>query len=96
MLISRGIHILKTARFLNTKKHVATNLNQFRNSYVYRGNFEPPALNVVVMTEVVGGMFYWWVLWNLWHDWRSVVFGHISIPDVNEFKDESLGLPPEE
>ncbi|XP_078050191.1 NADH dehydrogenase (ubiquinone) 1 beta subcomplex, 2, 8kDa [Augochlora pura] len=94
MLISRGSQILRAVCRSNVKNNVAINLTQKRNKLYYRLAV-PPYKHEVVLVEILMGAFYWWFLWNMWHDWESVFIGHGPLPHPEHWDDKELGIPPE-
>ncbi|KZC07028.1 PREDICTED: NADH dehydrogenase [ubiquinone] 1 beta subcomplex subunit 2, mitochondrial-like [Dufourea novaeangliae] len=94
MLISRGVQLLKTVSHRKPVKGALINSNQIRLEWMYREVKHPPARDKI-LSEICGAVLWWWVLWNLWHDWRVLVEGHLPAPIPEHWTDEELGIPPE-
>uniref|UniRef100_A0A7R9DMJ0 NADH dehydrogenase [ubiquinone] 1 beta subcomplex subunit 2, mitochondrial n=1 Tax=Timema poppense TaxID=170557 RepID=A0A7R9DMJ0_TIMPO len=64
-------------------------------SWSYREPGPPPSKNIMRVTEVAGGLMWWWVLWHLWHEYSHIT-GEFDYPDVSKWTDEELGIPPDD
>ncbi|XP_033332506.2 NADH dehydrogenase (ubiquinone) 1 beta subcomplex, 2, 8kDa [Megalopta genalis] len=95
MLISRGAQLLKAVCKSNARKNVAINFAQTRGCKLFYRSSIPPYKIEVVLVEILMGTFYWWLLWNMWHDWDLVFIGHHPLPYPEHWSDEELGIPPE-
>ncbi|XP_071877463.1 NADH dehydrogenase (ubiquinone) 1 beta subcomplex, 2, 8kDa [Bombus fervidus] len=94
MLLSRGLSTLKNIYELNGRKQTRVNLEQIRKCWAYRTVTEPKT-SWVITAHCVGGVVWWWVFWNAWHDYDHIT-GHF--PDIRpiEWSDEELGIPPDD
>lgn len=93
MLLSRGATIFKNASRLGQRNHVEINVNQIRNKWYYR-SLPPQDKTWLVITECMGGVMWWWILWNLYHE-HDHITGHFPYPRPIEWTDEELGIPPD-
>ncbi|XP_060932460.1 NADH dehydrogenase [ubiquinone] 1 beta subcomplex subunit 2, mitochondrial [Limanda limanda] len=46
-------------------------------------------------SELLSGAMWFWILWHCWHD-PDAVLGHFPWPEVSEWTDEELGIPPDD
>ncbi|KAM6436835.1 NADH dehydrogenase [ubiquinone] 1 beta subcomplex subunit 2, mitochondrial isoform 1-T2 [Liasis olivaceus] len=57
--------------------------------------FVPPPRYPVIVSEVLTGLMWFWILWRFWHD-SDEVLGHFPYPDPSTWTDEELGIPPDD
>ncbi|XP_076240301.1 NADH dehydrogenase (ubiquinone) 1 beta subcomplex, 2, 8kDa [Calliopsis andreniformis] len=97
-MFSHGRRILQTVNSLYKTKNAAIILKSVRQSHgtpTYREQTVPPK-HIVIWTEILGGIFWWWILWNFYHDWHGALMGHYVAPIPEHWTDEELGIPPED
>ncbi|XP_043604279.1 NADH dehydrogenase [ubiquinone] 1 beta subcomplex subunit 2, mitochondrial-like [Bombus pyrosoma] len=94
MLLSRGPSILRNIYELNGRKQTAVNLEQIRKCWTYRTVIEPKR-RWKIMAECIGGVVWWWVFWNAWHDYEHIL-GHFPEIRPIDWTDEELGIPPDD
>ncbi|XP_065580550.1 NADH dehydrogenase [ubiquinone] 1 beta subcomplex subunit 2, mitochondrial-like [Artemia franciscana] len=75
------------------KQCISTSQPKFggRAGYVYRESTPTISSQTQNLTEALGAVFWWWVLYNLWKD-PGHVFGEFDIPDPAKWTDEELGV----
>ncbi|XP_033364706.1 NADH dehydrogenase [ubiquinone] 1 beta subcomplex subunit 2, mitochondrial-like [Bombus vosnesenskii] len=94
MLLSRGPSILRNIYELNGRKQTGVNLQQIRKCWTYRTVTEPKR-HWKIIAECVGGVVWWWIFWNAWHDYEHIT-GHFPEIRPIEWSDEELGIPPDD
>jgi len=57
--------------------------------------YDPNRKNFAKFAELCAGMMWWWIGWNLWHDWKHLV-GEYVWPEQSSWSDEHLGIPPDD
>ncbi|XP_068987308.1 NADH dehydrogenase [ubiquinone] 1 beta subcomplex subunit 2, mitochondrial-like [Bombus flavifrons] len=94
MLLSRGPSILRNIYELNGRKQTRVNLEQIRKCWVYRATSQPKK-HYNTIAECIGGLAWWWIFWNMWHDYEHIT-GHFPEIRPIEWSDEELGIPPDD
>ncbi|XP_060831386.1 NADH dehydrogenase [ubiquinone] 1 beta subcomplex subunit 2, mitochondrial-like [Bombus pascuorum] len=94
MLLSRGLSISRNIYKLNGRKQTAVNLEQIRKCWAYR-TVTKPTLGWEITAECVGGLVWWWIFWNAWHDYDHIT-GHFPEIRPIDWSDEELGIPPDD
>ncbi|XP_076754226.1 NADH dehydrogenase (ubiquinone) 1 beta subcomplex, 2, 8kDa [Xylocopa sonorina] len=94
MLLSRSVPLIRDAYHFSRKIQVTLSSKQSSSKVLYRTPPRPPRRDVI-MGEITGGIMYWWVLWNFWHE-SDHITGHFPYPRPIEWSDEYLGIPPDE
>ncbi|XP_043270191.1 NADH dehydrogenase [ubiquinone] 1 beta subcomplex subunit 2, mitochondrial-like [Venturia canescens] len=97
MLLSRAVPLFRKARQkFSAKKSVGNVLQRSSHGggYFYREIPDPPKVDII-FAEIFGGIMWWWILWNCWHDFGHIV-GEYDYPDPAKWTDEELGIPPED
>ncbi|XP_050599037.1 NADH dehydrogenase [ubiquinone] 1 beta subcomplex subunit 2, mitochondrial-like [Bombus affinis] len=94
MLLSRGPSILRNIYELNGRKQTGVNLEQIRKCWAYRTAIEPKR-RWKITAECIGGIVWWWIFWNAWHDYEHII-GHFPEIRPIEWSDEELGIPPDD
>ncbi|CAH1799466.1 unnamed protein product, partial [Owenia fusiformis] len=83
----------------------ATNLRpkvcngQTRNMSLYPWRYRvlstPPSSVTMLKAEMIGGFFWFWVLYHCYKQPEHIV-GHWDYPDPSKWTDKELGIPPDE
>ncbi|KAG7207981.1 hypothetical protein KM043_009561 [Ampulex compressa] len=92
MLSSRVLNLLKLSshhiRMQNVRNVEPV---RFSNSFAYR-TLKPASRGWNVTSEVLCGIYWWWILWHLWHDLGHLI-GEFPYPDPSKWTSEELGIP---
>ena len=93
MILSRFTGIVRSANHLKQGKNAVVNFNPVRLSHEMHYRHIPKCDTFhVVLTEIIGGIAWWWLLWNFWHDSGHLIHGHVP-HDPALWTDEELGIP---
>ncbi|XP_012276785.1 NADH dehydrogenase [ubiquinone] 1 beta subcomplex subunit 2, mitochondrial-like [Orussus abietinus] len=95
MLLSRGLSILKsTSRLTNGNRKVLQQIKRNSHEFTYR-SIPKYSKDQIIWAEALGGMMYWWIFYNMWHEFGHVV-GEFPYPEPSNWTDEELGIPPDD
>ncbi|KAK2578312.1 hypothetical protein KPH14_002587 [Odynerus spinipes] len=96
MLISRGANLLNHISKHARRKNILTNNqpSRFSHEWIYRDTNLDTDKKWIIAAEIAGGFAWWWVLYRFWYDYQHIT-GHWKYPDVSEWTDAELGIPPD-
>ncbi|XP_055610611.1 NADH dehydrogenase [ubiquinone] 1 beta subcomplex subunit 2, mitochondrial-like [Uranotaenia lowii] len=61
----------------------------------YRMNGPKPETAARVLSQVAGGLMWWWVLWHLFHEYEHIT-GEFDYPDPAKWTNAELGIPADD